>query len=104
MLFKIKAILKRNKLDENKLEENYKSFIKKNSEPVFRTVVRKAVMVLAKQFVFKAKMDEAVKFTNSEKYKRRIKENKIVINEAINPSPIVLDVSVSNSIVSPFCT
>ena len=39
-------ILKRNKLDENKLEENYKSFIKKNSEPVFRTVVRKAVMKL----------------------------------------------------------
>ena len=65
-------ILKRNKLDENKLEENYKSFIKKNSEPVFRTVVRKAVMVLAKQFVFKAKMDEAVKFTNSEKYKRNL--------------------------------
>ncbi len=65
-------ILKRNKLDENKLEENYKSFIKKNSEPVFRTVVRKAVMVLAKQFVFKAKMDEAIKFTNSEKYKRNI--------------------------------
>ena len=59
-------ILKRNKLDENKLEENYKSFIKKNSEPVFRTVVRKAVMVLAKQFVFKAKMEEAVQFTKSE--------------------------------------
>ena len=62
-------ILKRNKFDESSIEENYKSLLKKSSEPVFRSIIRKAVMVLAKQFVFKSKMEEAVKFTKSEKYK-----------------------------------
>ena len=66
------SILKRNKYDESSIEENYKSLIKKSSEPVFRSIIRKAVMVLAKQFVFKAKMEEAVKFTKSEKYKQNI--------------------------------
>ena len=65
-------ILKRNKYDESSIEENYKSLIKKSSEPVFRRIIRKAVMVLAKQFVFKAKMEEAVQLTKSEKYKQNI--------------------------------
>ena len=65
-------ILKRNKFDESSIEENYKSLLKKSSEPVFRSIIRKAVMVLAKQFVFKSKMEEAVKFTKSEKYKNNI--------------------------------
>ena len=65
-------ILKRNKYDESSIEENYKSLIKKSSEPVFRRIIRKAVMVLAKQFVFKAKMEEAVELTKSEKYKQNI--------------------------------
>ena len=65
-------ILKRSKFDENSIEENYKSLLKKSSEPVFRSVIRKAVMVLAKQFVFKAKIEEAVQFTKSEKYKQNI--------------------------------
>ncbi len=65
-------ILKRNKFDKNSIEENYKSLLKKSSEPVFRSIVRKAVMVLAKQFVFKSKMEEAVKFTKSQKYKNNI--------------------------------
>ena len=60
------------KYDESSIEENYKSLIKKSSEPVFRGIIRKAVMVLAKQFVFKAKIEEAVQFTKSEKYKQNI--------------------------------
>ncbi len=65
-------ILKRSKYDESSIEENYKSLLKKSSEPVFRSIIRKAVMVLAKQFVFKSKMEEAVQFTKSEKYKNNI--------------------------------
>ncbi len=65
-------ILKRSKYDKSSIEENYKSLLKKSSEPVFRSIIRKAVMVLAKQFVFKSKMDEAVNFTKSEKYKKNI--------------------------------
>ncbi len=65
-------ILKRSRYDERSIEENYKSLLKKSSEPVFRSIIRKAVMVLAKQFVFKSKMEEAVKFTKSEKYKKNI--------------------------------
>jgi len=65
-------ILKRSRYDESSIEENYKSLLKKSSEPVFRNIIRKAVMVLAKQFVFKSKMEDAVQFTKSEKYKQNI--------------------------------
>ena len=70
--FLITGNILRNKYDESSIEENYKSLIKKSSEPVFRSIIRKAVMVLAKQFVFKAKMEEAVQLTKSEKYKQNI--------------------------------
>ena len=65
-------ILKKNDLDKQNIEETYKSLIKKSSEPLFRNIVKQAVMILAKQFVFKPKMDEAIKFTSTEKYKKNI--------------------------------
>jgi len=65
-------ILKKSELDKNKIEETYKGLLKKSSEPVFRNIVKQAVMILAKQFVFKPKMDEAINFTNSDKYKKNI--------------------------------
>ena len=65
-------ILKKNDLDKNSIEETYKSLIKKSTEPVFRNIVKQAVMVLAKQFVFKPKMDDAIGFTSSAKYKKNI--------------------------------
>ena len=65
-------ILKKSELDKNKIEETYKGLLKKSSEPVFRNIVKQAVMILAKQFVFKPKMEEAINFTSSEKYKKNI--------------------------------
>ena len=65
-------ILKKSELDKNKIEETYKGLLKKSSEPVFRNIIKQAVMILAKQFVFKPKMDEAINFTSSEKYKKNI--------------------------------
>ena len=65
-------ILKKSELDKNKIEETYKGLLKKSSEPLFRNIVKQAVMILAKQFVFKSKMDEAINFTSSKKYKKNI--------------------------------
>ena len=65
-------ILKKSELDKNKIEETYKGLLKKISEPLFRNLVKQAVMILAKQFVFKSKMNEAINFTSSEKYKKNI--------------------------------
>ena len=65
-------ILKKNDLDKNGIEETYKSLIKKSTEPVFRNIVKQAVMVLAKQFVFKSKMEDAIGFTSSAKYKKNL--------------------------------
>ncbi len=65
-------ILKRNTFDRNNIEESYKSLLKKSAEPVFRNIVKKAVMILAKQFVFSPTMIDAVDFTNSSKYKNNL--------------------------------
>ena len=70
-------ILKKNDLDKNSIEETYKSLIKKSTEPVFRNIVKQAVMVLAKQFVFKPKMDDAIGFTSSAKSEVLYKEKYI---------------------------
>ena len=50
----------------------YKSLLKKSTEPVIRTAVKKAVTILARQFVFKPTIEEGMKFTESEKYKKNI--------------------------------
>ena len=38
-------ILKKSELDKNKIEETYKGLLKKSSEPVFRNIVKQAVMI-----------------------------------------------------------
>ena len=53
-------------------EDTYKSLIKKSSEPIFRIIVKKAVFILAKQFVFKPTIKEGMKFTNSTKYQKNL--------------------------------
>ena len=65
-------ILEKNELDKTKLEETYKGFIKKTSEPIFRIAIRKAVMVLANQFVFKPSIEEGIKFTGNSRYKNNL--------------------------------
>ena len=65
-------ILDRKVTDRTKLEETYKSLLKKSTEPVIRTAVKKAVTILARQFVFKPTIEEGMKFTQSEKYKKNI--------------------------------
>ena len=68
----LKLGILKNDLDKNGIEETYKSLIKKSTEPVFRNIVKQAVMVLAKQFVFKSKMEDAIGFTSSAKYKKNL--------------------------------
>tara|TARA_B100000686_G_scaffold83251_1_gene90015 strand:+ start:4064 stop:7195 length:3132 start_codon:yes stop_codon:yes gene_type:complete len=65
-------ILDKKESDKTRLEETYKSLLKRSSEPVIRTAVKKAVTILAKQFVFKPTIEEGMKFTDSEKYKKNI--------------------------------
>ena len=65
-------ILDKNETDKTQFEETYKSLIKKSSEPVIRNVVKTAVTILARQFVFKPTINEGVKFTHSQKYKKNI--------------------------------
>ena len=62
------------KKQENKthLEENYKSLLKKTSEPVLRIAVKKAVTILASQFVFKPTMKESIKYTNTNLYSKNL--------------------------------
>ena len=65
-------ILDKKITDKTKLEETYKSLLKKGSEPIIRKAVKKAVTILARQFVFKPTIEEGMKFTESEKYKKNI--------------------------------
>ena len=65
-------ILDKKETDKTRLEETYKSLLKKSSEPIIRTAVRKAVTILAKQFVFKPTMKESMNFTSSDKYKKNL--------------------------------
>ena len=65
-------ILDKKITDKTKLEETYKSLLKKSTEPIIRTAVKKAVTILARQFVFKPTIEEGMKFTESEKYKKNI--------------------------------
>ncbi len=62
-------ILDKNISDKDKLDETYKSLIKKSSEPIIRIAVKKAVSILAKQFVFKSTIEEGVELAKSKKYK-----------------------------------
>ncbi|PPR47737.1 MAG: Bifunctional protein PutA [Alphaproteobacteria bacterium MarineAlpha5_Bin9] len=66
------SILDKKETDKTKLEETYKGLIKRSSEPVIRVAVKKAVTILAKQFVFKPTIEDGMKFTKSEKYKKNI--------------------------------
>ena len=52
--------------------ETYKSILKKSSEPVIRVAVKKAVTILAGQFVFKSTIEESMNFTQSKKYKKNL--------------------------------
>ena len=54
------------------MEENYKSIIKKTIEPVFRLAIKRAVTILASQFVFKPTMEESIGFTKSKIYKNNL--------------------------------
>ena len=65
-------ILDKKETNKNRLDETYKSLIKRSSEPVIRAAVKKAVTVLAKQFVFKPTIEDGMKFTKSNKYKKNI--------------------------------
>ena len=65
-------ILDKKITDKTKLEETYKSLLKKSTEPIIRKAVKKAVTILARQFVFKPTIEEGMKFTESEKYKKNI--------------------------------
>ena len=65
-------ILDKKITDKTKLEETYKSLLKKSTEPIIRKSVKKAVTILARQFVFKPTIEEGMKFTESEKYKKNI--------------------------------
>ena len=53
-------------------KQYYKSLLKKSTEPIIRKSVKKAVTILARQFVFKPTIEEGMKFTESEKYKKNI--------------------------------
>ena len=65
-------ILDKKITDKTKLEETYKSLLKKSTKPINRTAVKKAVTILARQFVFKPTIEEGMKFTESDKYKKNI--------------------------------
>ena len=65
-------ILDKKITDKTKLEETYKSLLKISTEPIIRKAVKKAVTILARQFVFKPTIEEGMKFTESEKYKKNI--------------------------------
>ena len=65
-------ILDKKETDKTRLEETYKSLLKKSSEPIIRTAVKKAVTILAKQFVFKPTIKESMNFTSSDKYKKNL--------------------------------
>ena len=54
------------------LEETYKSLIKKTTEPVFRIAVKRAVTILASQFVFKPTMEESISFTKTKMYSKNL--------------------------------
>ena len=66
------SILDKKETDKIQLEEAYKGIIKKSSEPVFRVAVKKAVMILAKKFVFKPTIQKGIQLTNSRKYQNNI--------------------------------
>ncbi len=65
-------ILDKKITDKTKLEETYKSLLKKSTEPIIRKAVKKAVTILARQFIFKPTIEEGMKFTESDKYKKNI--------------------------------
>ena len=65
-------ILDKKITDKTKLEETYKSLLKKSTDLIIRKAVKKAVTILARQFVFKPTIEEGMKFTESEKYKKNI--------------------------------
>ena len=65
-------ILDKKETDKTRLEETYKSLLKKSSEPIIRTAVKKAVTILAKQFVFKPTIKESMNYTSSDKYKKNL--------------------------------
>ncbi|PPR44364.1 MAG: Bifunctional protein PutA [Alphaproteobacteria bacterium MarineAlpha5_Bin11] len=65
-------ILDKKTNDKLHLEETYKSIIKKTSEPVFRVAVKRAVTILASQFVFKPTMKESIGFTKSKMYSNNL--------------------------------
>ena len=65
-------ILDKKETNKTQLEETYKGLIRRSSEPVLRVAVKKAVMILAKQFVFKSTIQEGIQFTSSKKYKNNI--------------------------------
>ena len=58
--------------DKLRLEETYKGIIKRTSEPVFRIAVKRAVTILASQFVFKPTMGESIKFTKTKMYSNNL--------------------------------
>ena len=62
------------KKTDNKLqlEESYKSLIKKTTEPVFRVAVKRAVTILASQFVFKPTMKESILYTQTKMYSNNL--------------------------------
>ena len=65
-------ILDKNEIEKQHLEETYKSFLKRISEPIFRVAVKKTVMILANQFVFKPSIEEGVKYEGNAKYKNNL--------------------------------
>ena len=65
-------ILDKKERDKTRLEETYKGLLKKSSEPVIRAAVKKAVTILAGQFVFKSTIEESMNFTKSKKYKKNL--------------------------------
>ena len=65
-------ILDKNEIEKQHLEETYKSFLKRISEPIFRVAVKKTVMILANQFVFKPSIEEGIKYEGNVKYKNNL--------------------------------
>ena len=65
-------ILDKKSNDKLYLEETYKSIIKKTSEPVLRVAVKRAVTILASQFVFKPTMEESIGFTRTDMYSKNL--------------------------------
>ena len=65
-------ILDKNEIEKQHLEGTYKSFLKRISEPIFRVAVKKTVMILANQFVFKPSIEEGVKYEGNAKYKNNL--------------------------------